>query len=154
MQCLHFMYCIEVKTPKFRFQLYFLRHCYANSETAFCWLFLFLVICLNVLDSILLSVCGVGELIIYRVFNFQSISKGKVNYTQIPYKLCGICFNLLHLIYIFIPFPTNLLNYSLSFCAIAYVGKQHFLWSSAICCMLSLQKTDTWSASIMKLSKG
>lgn len=100
------------------------------------------------------SICGVGDLINHHVFNFQSISKRKVNYTQIPYKLCGICFNLLHLIYIFIPFPTNLLNYSLSFCAIAYVGKQHFLWSLAICCMLSLQKTDTWSASIMKLSKG
>lgn len=124
------------------------------ARLCFVGFFFFLVTYLNVLDSILFSVCGVGELIIHHVFNFQSISKGKVNYTQIPYKLCSICFNLLRLIYIFIPFLTNLLNYSLSFCAIAYVGKQHFLWSSAICCMLSLQKTDTWSASIMKLSKG
>lgn len=121
--------------------LIFFRHCYANCDILLLLLFLFIFfICLKVLNVTFFWTLGVGELMIYPVFNFQYISK-RVNDAQISCKRSGItvlihCFGYTYLN----PFSTNLVNYYLSFCAIAYVGKQHFLWSLAICCMLSSQK--------------
>lgn len=117
------------------------RHCYANSDILILFVFVYFI-CLKALNAIFVfSALGVDKLIVHHVFNFQCISRRKVNYTQISYEWSRIaalihCFKYTY----FNPFSTNVLNYYLSFCAIAYVGKQHFLWSRAICCMLSLQK--------------
>lgn len=61
------------------------RHCYANGDILILFAFVYFI-CLKALNAIFFPSSRGRQMIIHHVFNFQRISKRKVNYTQISYE--------------------------------------------------------------------